>query len=76
MAEPFARPAWLPPDFIALTDAKHPTLGVFVNYRGVVAVEDVGGAGGSLVRLPAATEPLEVLETPQQVFAAITKASA
>ena len=72
------RPAWLPPDFIALTEGSERGKGlpVYVHARAVMAVEDVGSAQGSLVRIPATPEAIEVLETPQQVFAAITKATA
>lgn len=71
------RPAWLMPDFIALTEAAPPGQGlpVFVHARAVMAVEDVGKGAGSLVHIPTAAEPFEVRETPEQVFAAITDAT-
>lgn len=71
------RPAWLMPDFIALTEAgpNGQGLPVFVHARAVMAVEDVGNGTGSLVHIPTAADAFEVKETPEQVFAAITEAT-
>lgn len=71
------RPGWLPPDFIVLTEggANGKGLPLYVHARAVMVVEDIGNDGGSLVRIPAHSKPLEVLETPAAVFAAITDAT-
>lgn len=71
-----ARPGWLPPSFIQLHVG--PMVPVFLDANRVAAVAYRQAAGGCVVSLVGGSEGADffVLESPEEVFAAITGATA